>query len=179
MVVEFCDRAKASKARATTRSEKIENIVALQSCGDDGVRLLREYWQTGGDDKEVVSTLSSVSARVNDRRLYDAARSVLLDKNGGEETRLAALTVLAAGYDPSPAIGFPAVTKPMQTTYVALGHTDHQAGRSGPQPVGSFAKKDLFTALDSLTSDSNERIRRVAGEIGPLLKRGEELKSVR
>jgi hypothetical protein len=176
--LEFCDRAKASKGRATTRSQKIENIVALQSCRDDGVRLLREYWQTGGDDKDVMNTLGSVSARLNDRRLYDAARSVLLDTHRAEDTRLAALSVLVAGYDPSLAVDFPAVTKPMYTSYVALGHTSYHPSRPASQPVGSYAKRDLFAVLDGLAaSESNERIRKVGQELGPLLKKREELKS--
>jgi hypothetical protein len=167
-----CERAKHGKALAATRAEKVANIVALQDCGDDGVRLLSDYWRTAGDDSEVLAALAGVSARINDRRLYQAARSVLLDQGRSESTRLSALEVLVAGFDPSLAVAFPAPIKPMQSTYVALGHTSHRSSGQAPQPVGRHARKDLLVVLDGLaSSDPSERIRKVAQELGPLLKR--------
>jgi hypothetical protein len=171
-IAESCERAKHALPQAATKGEKIRNIVALQECDEEGVQLLRNYWRTAADDDQVVGTLASVSVRLNDRRLYEAARSVLLDNARSESTRLSALTVLVAGFDPSLAVAFPAPTVPMQSTYVALGHTSHRPSRKAPQPVGHEARTDLLTVLDGLAStEPNERIRKVAQELGPLLRR--------
>lgn len=170
-IAESCERAKHALPQAVKKGEKIENIVALQGCGDEGVQMLRDYWRTAPDDSELVKVLANVSARVNDRRLYEVARSVLLDTGRSEATRLGALKVLVAGFDPSLAVGFPAPTVPMQSTYVGLGHTSHRPSRKAPQPVGDQAKADLLKVLDGLAStEPNERIRKVAQELGPLLR---------
>lgn len=172
MVAESCDRAKHGKPQATSKDQKIANIVALQDCGDDGIESLRDYWMQDGADGDVTATLASVSGRLNDRRLYEAARSVLLNVNRPERSRLSALTVLVAGYDPSIAVAFPAPTKPMHSTYVALGQTSHANRKEGLHPVRGYAKSDLPQILERLaTSDPNERIRKVAQELGPLLTR--------
>ncbi len=170
-IAESCERAKQGLPQAATKGEKIKNIIALQECGDEGVQLLGNYWEIATDDSDVVGALARVSARINDRRLYDAARSVLLDTRRSESTRLGALTVLVAGFDPSLVVGFAARTAPMQSTYVALGHTSNRPSRKAPRPVGDEAKSDLLTVLDNLAStEPNERVRKVAQELGPLLR---------
>jgi hypothetical protein len=124
----------------------------------------------------VVATLASVSSRLNDLRLYRAARSVLLDGTQREPIRLSALTVLVSGYDPSLAVAFPAPTKPMRSTYVALGYPSHSNQHEGRYPVRGSARKDLPGVLNGLAaSDRNERIRKVAQELGPLLMRRDSL----
>lgn len=170
-IQESCKQAKHALPQAATKNDKVRNIVALQECGDEGVQLLRDYWRAVPDDSEVVGALAGVSARVNDRRLYDVARSVLLDTGRSESTRLGALTVLVAGFDQSLVAAFPAPTVPMQSTYVALGHANHRPSRKPLRPVGDEAKTDLLTVLDGLAStEPNERIRKVAQELGPLLR---------
>ncbi len=168
----FCERAKHDKTTATDKQQKITNIVALQDCGDEGVGLLSDYWSQPGSDPEVSAALASVSSRLNDRRLYQAARSVLLDSGKPESVRLDALSVMVSGYDPTLAVAFPAPTKPMQSTYVSLGHTSHANQKEGRQPVRGYAREDLPKVLARLAnSDQNERVRKVAGELGPLIAR--------
>lgn len=174
----FCERAKRDKAVVTEKSKRMENIVALQDCGDEGVALLADYWRNPGSDKETVGTLASVSSRLNDVRIYRAARSVALDPAQADDSRLSALSVLVSGYDPSLAVAFPAPTTPMRTTYVALGHTSHSNQQQGRQPVKGFAKQDLPKVLEQLArSDQSERMQKVAQELGPLLVRRDSLKA--
>jgi hypothetical protein len=161
-----------------SRAQKVTNIVALQECGNDGVELLADYWRQPGNDNEVVATLASVSSRLNDRRLYDPARAVLLNTSQPEATRLSALSVLVVGYDPSLAITFPTPTVPMRSTYVALGYTSHSNQQQGSRPVKGYAKNDLPGVLKGLAaSEQNERVRKVAQELGPLLVTRDSLRA--
>lgn len=172
VVAEACARAKANKPHATTSQEKFDNIVALQDCGEDGIELLTDYWRNPAEAESVVDVLAGVSGRVNDRRLYQAARSALLDRGRSETSRLGGLSVMVAGYDPSLAVAFSAPTKPMITTYVSLGHVSHADHEEKHQPVRAYARKDLPAVLRGLAaSEPNERIRKVAEELGPLLAR--------
>ena len=150
----------------------MQNIVVMKECDDAGIETLVSYWRQPTTDSALVSALGSVSARANDRRTYQAARAVALDPGRAESARLAALKVLVAAYDRRLAVEFPAATKPMYTTYVGMGRFSHPPKRKAPQPVGAEARPDVLAVLKQLAaSDPNERMRKVAAELGPLLER--------
>jgi hypothetical protein len=147
-------------------------MVSMEQCGDAGVETLVSYWRQPKTDTVLLGALTAASSRANDRRTYQAARAVVLDPSRSESVRLAALTVLVAGFDPDIAVAFPVPTKPMYSTYVGMGYTSHASKRPGPQPIGPEAKADLISLLKPLAdSDPNERMRKVAAELGPLLER--------
>jgi hypothetical protein len=167
-----CERSqKALSAVNVSRHEKSEAIVVMQECGDAGVLTLVTQWRQPAIDTVLLPTLAGVSSQVNDRRVYQAARAVLLDPSRPESVRLAALEVLVTGFNPKVTVSFPTPTKPMYSSYVAIGHVSHPPGRKAPQPVGSEAQEDVLSILRQLAvSDPTERIRKVAAELGPLLK---------
>ena len=167
-----CDRATLTLKAGGPTPEKMSSIVTMQQCGNEGVRTLVTQWERPTLDTVLLPALANASAVVNDRRTYQAARAVALDPSRSESSRLAALTVLVAGFDRKLAVTFPTPTKPMQSTYVALGRNFHPPTKKAPQPVGLEARTDVLSVLKELAdSDPNERIRKVAGELGPLLKR--------
>jgi hypothetical protein len=167
-----CEQARQTLSSGGSRPEKIKSIVTMQQCGDVGAETLVSYWRQAGADTALLPALTAASARMNDRRTYQAARAVVLDPSRSEEARLAALTVLVAGFNPKIAVSFNTPTKPMHSTYVGIGVAPHASTRKGPQPIGPEAKSDLLNLLKQLAaSDPNERIRKVAGELGPLLQR--------
>lgn len=167
-----CEHAAQTLRSGGQSTEKVQSIVTMQECGDSGAEILASYWRSVSLDSILLRRLAAVSARMNDRRIYHAARSVVMDPSRTESARLAALTVLVGGFDPSIAVTFPTPTKPMHSSYVATGFVSHPPKAQGPQRVGSEAKDDLISLLKQLArSDPNERIRRVAAELGPLLER--------
>jgi hypothetical protein len=167
-----CEQAKQTLSTGGPSSEKAKGIVAMQECGDAGVETLVAYWRRPAADAALVSALAGASVRLNDRRTYEAARAVVTDPSRSESERLAALTVLVAGFDPKIAVSFPPATKPMSSTYVGIGRVSHVPKRKGAQPVGPEAKADVIAILKQLAaSDPNERMRKVAAELGPLLQR--------
>jgi hypothetical protein len=166
-----CEHAQQALAGEGPASEKAKGIATMQECGNSGVETLAAYWRRPAVDSVLLPALANVSARINDRRTYQAARAVALDPGRPEAFRLAALKVLVGGFDKRLAVGFPPVTKPMQTSYVALGSISHPSTTHSSQPVGPEAKTDVLSVLAKLATDPNERIRKVAAELGPLLKR--------
>jgi hypothetical protein len=168
----YCERAGQTLRSHRPSSEKVQSMVTMGKCGDAGVETLVSYWRQPKTDTVLLPALTAASARANDRRTYQAARAVVLDPSRSESVRLAALTVLVAGFDPDIAVAFPVPTKPMYSTYVGMGYTSHASKRPGPQPIGPEAKADLISLLKPLAdSDPNERVRKVAAELGPLLER--------
>jgi hypothetical protein len=167
-----CDSAQQALAREGAASEKVKGIATMQVCGNSGVETLATYWRRPAVDSALLPALADVSGGLNDRRTYQAARAVALNPSRPEAFRLAALKVLVSGFDRKLAVGFPPVTKPMETSYVALGSISHPQASRSSQPVGPEAKSDVLSVLAKLAaSDPNERIRKVAAELGPLLKR--------
>lgn len=167
-----CERERQTLSREASGVEKVKSMVAMQECGNAGVKTLVTYWQRQTTDTILLPALADASARINDRRTYQAARAVVVDPSRSESFRLAALTVLVAGVDRRIAVTFPKPTKPMSTSYVGLGRNFHPSTRKAPQPVGAEARPDVLSILRKLAaSDPNERIRKVAAELGPLLKR--------
>lgn len=167
-----CERARQTLSTGATGREKARSVVTLQECGDAGAQTLVLLWRQPATDTVLLPALTAASVRINDRRTYQAARSVVIDPSRAESARLAALTVLVAGFDPNIAVTFPAPTKPMYTTYVGIGWVSHVPKRKGTQPVGPEAKADVSSILKQLArSDPSERMRKVATELGPLLAR--------
>lgn len=168
----YCERARRTLRIDRPSSEKVQSMVTMGQCGDAGVETLVSYWRQPETDTVLLRALTEASARINDRRTYQAARAVVLDPSRSEDVRLGALTVLVAGFDPNIAVSFPTPTQPMYSTYVGIGFTSHASKRKGPQPVEPGAKADLISILKQLAgSDPNERMRKVATELGPLLER--------
>lgn len=167
-----CEQAKQTLSTGGTGPEKAKSVVTMQECGDEGAKTLVSYWRQPATDTVLLPALTAASVRLNDQRTYQAARSVVIDPSRSDLARLAALTVLVAGFDPNIAVTFPAPTKPMYTTYVGIGWVSHVPKRKGPQPVGPEAKTDVLSILNQLArSDPSERMRKVATELGPLLER--------
>lgn len=166
-----CERAKQKLGPDRPSSDKQQGLVTMQRCGEAGVATLVSYWRQPAIDTVLLPALVEGSARLNDRRVYHAARAIVIDPTRSEAVRLGALTVLVAGFDPDIYVSFNTPTKPMYSSYVGIGRVVHTSKRSAPQPVGAEAKDDLISLLKLLAaSDPNERMRKVAGELGPLLE---------
>lgn len=167
-----CQQAVTALESGGSPSEEAHGIRTMQECGDLGIEKLVSYWQRPSLDAGLVRRLAAVSARVNDRRTYQAARAVVLNPSRSESFRLAALEVMVAGFDPSMAVTFPKPSKPMESSYVATGFVNHRSKKKGPNTVGAEARTDLISVLNKLAkSDPNERIRHVAAELGTVLDR--------
>lgn len=139
-----CEHALQSLASGAPAAEKVKGIVTMQQCGNSGIETLVSYWRRPAVDTTLLPALANVSAGLNDRRTYQAARAVALDPSRSESFRLA----------------------------VGLGRNFHPPTRKAPQPVGAEARADVLSILKKLAaSDPNERIRKVAAELGPLLQR--------
>ena len=167
-----CQRALRTLAGESAPAEKVQAIVTMPDCGNLGAETLVSFWQRPNPDIRLLRSWTVASAEINDRRTYRAARAALVDPSRSESFRLAALEVLVAGFDPSMAVTFPTPTKPMYSSYVGTGFINHRSTAKGPQTVGVEARGDLILLLKQLVgSDPNERIRKVAAELGPTLER--------
>lgn len=120
-----CEHAMQTLANEGPTPKKVRGLITMQQCGNSGVKTLVAYWRRPALDTFLLPALANASAEINDRRTYQAARAVALDPGRSESFRLAALTVLVAGFDRRLAVSFASPTKPMNTTYVSLGRMFH------------------------------------------------------
>lgn len=173
VVAAACARAEATLRSRVGGGEYNDAIAALQGCPVDGPRLLAEQWTDPPRDSVPLRLLADVSSRILDRRLFEAARTVVVDGGATRDGRLAAMRVLAGHYDPCVTVDFRVNSQPDaagRAVAAWFGRSNVNPSKRGSEPLPSSVRGDVLTTLDAVAmtgADSmvREAARRLAAHL--------------
>jgi hypothetical protein len=163
---EACTSAEDT-LRLQPRGESYRRALGiLMGCPVVGPRALATEWGRSQEDTTVLRLLGDASARMTDRRLLQALRSVTLDALRDRQVRLTAIRAFVGQFDPSLEVVYRTPSHPGLggSAYVMLGRYVHPLGRAGAEPLSASERHEVLDVLRQLkTSDSDEVVQKVAG----------------
>ncbi len=160
----FCARREAAIESRTGGSGYYFAFNEMRDC-PQGPRVLARQWATPPSDTVALRQLAGVSARLLDRRVFEAARAVVADPGAGRDARLAAMDVLVGHYDPCVAVWIQVNSLPApagRSVVVMLGEYEHNLSRPGSEPLPPSVRDDVLAALDAAASSGPDSVVREA-----------------
>ncbi len=173
-VAAACTRAEATLRTHAGGREYNDAIAALQGCPDDGPRLLAEQWAAPPRDSVALRLLADISSRILDRRLFEAARALVVDGAASLDARLAAMRVLVGHYDPCLTVDFrinPAPDAAGQAVAAWFGRKSANPSKRGSELLPSSVRGDVLTTLNAVaTTGADGAVREAARGLAAYLR---------
>ncbi len=127
----------------------------ITSCAEEGPRLLAEQWHTAGADSAQLRYLVTATARLRDRRLYDALQAVASDRSRPRGVRVGAMLALTRYVDPHSAVWFSdlrAPGEPVRRIPLVTSWTTGGGQMDGSQPIAAPVADSVLRLLDEIAA---------------------------